>query len=434
MRLRQRRPWHCLRALTHGLGLIASLAVLVEPARAASGGNGPMPQVLLPINGLGRADIALVVNDADPASVETGRYYAAQRQLAPEQIVHVSFEGGQATMPLAVFERIQSQLRAQLPTRIQAYALAWTQPYRVECMSITSAFAFGFNRDFCAEGCQVTRASPYFDSPSSAPHTELGLRPAMMLAGRSVEEVRALIDRGLRADDRWPTGTAYLLSTGDRKRNVRADTYDAVRAQLRTAYALRRLDANALEGAQDVMFYFTGAQQVAAVASNRFLDGAVADHLTSLGGMLTDSSQMSALDWLSAGATGSFGNTVEPCNYLTKFPDIGVLMRRYLGGETLIEAYWKSVRMPGQGVFVGDPLARPFGGVRIERKGRELVLRTHTLRPGRYAVQQAPGVVGPYRNLGQLVVGGAGVQEVRLPLPAGTGVFRLLPLAAPLRR
>jgi xylose isomerase len=27
----------------------------------------------------------------------------------------------------------------------------------------------------------------------------------------------------------------------------------------------------------------------------------------------------------------------------------------------LIEAYWKSVAWPGQGLFVGEPLARPWG-------------------------------------------------------------------------
>jgi hypothetical protein len=26
----------------------------------------------------------------------------------------------------------------------------------------------------------------------------------------------------------------------------------------------------------------------------------------------------------------------------------------------LIEAYWKSVQMPGQGLFVGEPLAAPY--------------------------------------------------------------------------
>ncbi len=71
---------------------------------------------------------------------------------------------------------------------------------------------------------------------------------------------------------------------------------------------------------------------------------------------------MSILEWISAGATGSYGTVVEPCNFLEKFPDVPVLLRRYLAGETLIEAYWKSVAMPGQGIFIGEPLARPYAG------------------------------------------------------------------------
>jgi hypothetical protein len=32
-------------------------------------------------------------------------------------------------------------------------------------------------------------------------------------------------------------------------------------------------------------------------------------------------------------------------------------MRCYLDGETLLEPLCKSVAMPGQGIFIGDPLA-----------------------------------------------------------------------------
>jgi hypothetical protein len=35
-------------------------------------------------------------------------------------------------------------------------------------------------------------------------------------------------------------------------------------------------------------------------------------------------------------------------------------VNRYQAGDTLLEAYWKSVRTPGQGLFVGEPLARPW--------------------------------------------------------------------------
>ena len=53
---------------------------------------------------------------------------------------------------------------------------------------------------------------------------------------------------------------------------------------------------------------------------------------------------------------------------LIKFPNPQLLMEHYLAGEALIEAYWKSVRMPGQGVFIGDPLAAPYARVyKVER-------------------------------------------------------------------
>jgi uncharacterized protein (TIGR03790 family) len=109
-----------------------------------------------------------------------------------------------------------------------------------------------------------------------------------------------------------------------------------------------------------VLFYFTGLAHVERIGTNRFLPGAVADHLTSYGGVLVGSSQMSAMEWLRAGAAGSYGTVVEPCAFPAKFPSVPILMRRYLAGETLIEAYWKSVAMPWQGIFIGEPLAAPF--------------------------------------------------------------------------
>ncbi len=403
---------------------IAALALPDDPAHALPGAAAP--RLSLPPIGLQPQDLALIVNDADPASVAIGSYYASRRGIPAERVVHVSFPAGQVAMSADDFQRVRSVLQASVPAAVQAYALAWTLPYRVECMSVTSAFALGFDRAYCAEGCNVTRPSPYFDSPSNAPFKDHGLRPAMLLAGRDVDGVKAMIDRGVRSDERWPAGTGYLLSTTDRNRNVRAATYDTVRRKLSAAYPMRQIDANALEDRPDVMFYFTGVQRVAGMASNRYLDGAIADHLTSVGGMLTDSSQTSALEWLAAGATGSYGNTTEPCNYREKFPEIGVVMGRYLGGETLIEAYWKSVRMPGQGVFVGEPLARPFGGLRVVNSSTELRVQTRLLRPGAYVLQVAPGRIGPFRTVASLTVPGYGVRELRLPM-AGDRYYRVLP-------
>ena len=108
------------------------------------------------------------------------------------------------------------------------------------------------------------------------------------------------------------------------------------------------------------MFYFTGLEKVRDITSNHYLPGAIADHLTSSGGKLSGSRQMNSLRWLQAGATGSYGAVVEPCAFVQKFPRPNIVINRYLNGETLIESYWKSVEMPGQGVFIGEPLATPF--------------------------------------------------------------------------
>jgi uncharacterized protein (TIGR03790 family) len=99
---------------------------------------------------------------------------------------------------------------------------------------------------------------------------------------------------------------------------------------------------------------------VAELAQIDFLPGAVADHLTSNGGVLEGSAQMSALEWLRQGATGSYGTVSEPCAHPGKFPAPAVFLDHYLRGDTLLEAYWKSVAMPGQGLFIGEPLARPY--------------------------------------------------------------------------
>src|SRR5258707_12605758 len=130
-----------------------------------------------------------------------------------------------------------------LPGRVQALALAWTTPFRGDCLSVTTAFAFGFDPAFWAEGCRRTRPSPYFDSPSTTPFRDWGMRPAMLLAGASVAEAKAMIDRGVAADSSFPSGTAYLLSISDRARNMRAARYGLATA-LDVPVRVRRIDAD----------------------------------------------------------------------------------------------------------------------------------------------------------------------------------------------
>ena len=316
----------------------------------------------VPVNpqGINEGTLAIIVNQQDPLSQKVADYYQRQRQIPPENVIRISFRPGQTNLSVKTFQKLRDTVQTQTPSTIQAYALTWAAPYRVGCMSITSAFTFGFDPAFCADGCSATQASSYFNSPSRLPYRDLGLRPTMALAARSWSQAQQLIDRGRAADGTFPKGTAYLLSTSDDQRNIRAASYPAILSSIGRFFNVELLTANQIQEKTDVMFYFTGLTRVPGLDTNQFLPGAVADHLTSYGGQLTSSPQMSSLRWLEAGASGSYGAVVEPCNFPQKFPHPGVLMAHYLSGATLIEAYWKSVLWPGQGIFIGDHLAQPF--------------------------------------------------------------------------
>jgi uncharacterized protein (TIGR03790 family) len=336
--------------------LVCLVAVPLRPSSAASDD---------PPSELHAADLAVVINVDDRLSAAIGDYYIAQRKIPPGNVARVRFDPSRDELPAAEFAEIKTKVESQLSQHIQAYALTWARPYRVGCMSITSAFTFGVDPKYCASSCSVTKLNPYFNAPSSRPYDDLHMRPTMALAANDFTTAKKLIDRGVESDSTFPKGTAYLVTTNDVARNARTVEYAQAAADSGlhapdSSFHVERVDGPSLKSRPDVLFYFIGAEAVPDLTSNRFLPGAIADHLTSFGGMLTNSSQMSSLRWIEAGATGSYGTVVEPCAFPDKFPDVRVLIRRYLAGETLIEAYWKSVPMPGQGIFIGEPLAAPF--------------------------------------------------------------------------
>jgi uncharacterized protein (TIGR03790 family) len=410
-------------------GAVAALLL-----QASTHAAPPEPVVThFPQPGLSADQLGIIVNDDDPDSVAIAAYYREKRGIPAANLIHVRFKPGRSTLPREEFVNLKRRVDHTAPKNVQAYALTWAQPYRVDCMAITSAFAFGFDPAWCASGCKPTQPSPYFNSSVARPFDVYKIRPTMSLAAASVAEAKRLIDRGVASDGSNPAGTAYLVSTGDKARNVRAAGYAALRAQMQRILPIEIVDANALENKSDVMFYFTGLTHVPSLDSNRFLPGAIADHLTSAGGELFGSSQMSSLAWLQAGATGSYGAVVEPCNFPAKFPVPGVVMAHYLQGETLIEAYWKSVQMPGQGLFIGEPLARPFAGITHRAREGGVALEARLLAPGLYDVQAAPSMMGPYRSVGRLPVGW-GTREIRLDhLPPAYYRFERRSEPAPIR-
>lgn len=315
---------------------------------------------------LSARDLGLVINEDDPYSVQVGAYYARMRQIPPERILRVSLPI-KGTLSASEFAQLQSRVDGFFGDRVQALALAWKLPFAVDCNSITGALTMGFDPSLCQTStCARSRNSPYFGSASLRPWRDHGMRLSMLLAAPDVAQAKALIDRGVQSDGTLGLKGAapaqvHFVTTSDKVRSVRERLFPpaGLVPPLGVSVSLDKTDA--LRGVDRVIMYLTGAVDVPYLNEVRFLPGALADHLTSFGGLLDrPSGQMSVLSWIQAGATATYGTTSEPCAHLQKFPHPQFLLLFYAQGVTAIEAYWRSVLWPQQGLFVGEPLAAPF--------------------------------------------------------------------------
>jgi uncharacterized protein (TIGR03790 family) len=308
---------------------------------------------------IGPKNVAVVVNVANANSVEIGRYYLKLRDIPKQNLIKVSLPNGVRKLTAEQFNLLRQQIAEKLNPEIQVIVLVWTAPYAVECNSITAALTLGYDAELCKSTCAASKPSPYFDSAVERP-SELGLQLSMLLPADSIEDAKSLIDRGVLSGFHVNEAGAYFLITSDQQRNSRAKYFPKSTYIPEKKLMINTLFADSIQQKKDIMFYQTGMISVPNLDTLRFMPGALADHLTSSGGDLLDNAQMSSLKWLQAGATASYGTVSEPCNHWQKFPNPSVLLAHYLSGETAVEAYWKSVAWPAQGVFIGEPLAAPY--------------------------------------------------------------------------
>jgi uncharacterized protein (TIGR03790 family) len=310
--------------------------------------------------GLSPDRLGVIYNRNDRSSTDIAQYYAEQRRIPTSNLIGLSVPD-RVSISRDELKQLRSEMLLKLPSNVQSLLLVWSRPYAVECMSVTTAFAAGYQPGFCEPGCQRTTLSPLFDTAGWLPADTTGWLPAMLLPSADKALARAIIERGVKADGSEPSGTVYLVRTQDAARNVRAAGFSDTEALLSRQVRIVEVATPVKTPLFDILAYFTGAARVEELSKLSFRPGAAADHLTSAGGRLDESSQMSALEWLRQGATASYGSVSEPCNLPGKFPSPAVLIDHYRRGDTLLEAYWKSVAMPGQGLFLGEPLARPYG-------------------------------------------------------------------------
>ncbi len=331
----------------------------------------------------GGLNVVLVVNQNSSESVQLGNYYAEQRQLPPENILRIYWPGGNAIWTRAQFEtNLAAPIRNTVASRgltnqIDFVVLSMDIPYRVTdtngLNSTTSALFYGFKPDTTPppgepNSCSLpsNSISAYAGSEDifriTAPGTSATNFLVTMITASNLAQAMLIIDRGVLGDGTFPTQTVYLCKSTDTDRNVRYQLFDNAifNTRLRGNYSMQRTNIYGISGLGDMLGAQTGGYSYG-VGGVNFTPGAMADNLTSYGGLLFEDSagQLNILSLLAVGATGSYGTVVEPCTYLQKFPD----PQNYFyqaRGFSLAECYYQSLTNPYQGLIVGEPLAAPF--------------------------------------------------------------------------
>ncbi len=325
-------------------------------------------------------NVVVVVNQNSSNSIALGNYYAERRQVPPQNFLRINWSGNNVDWTDSEFANVlYNPLVAMLSSRqltnqVEFVVLSMDIPYRVNSgsskpNSTTSSLFYGFKQDNDPEICSIpsNTDNAYAGSedvfrftPPTSPNSNSWL--ATMITHSNVALAKQIVDGGAAADSTFPTQTAYLAKSSDAARNVRFWTSDnaVFDTRLRNNFSLQRTNSDY----NWVFSYCLGLQQgvvFSTVADTTFAPGSMADNLTSYGGQLFEpgSGQLKLFQYLTAGASGSYGTVTEPCNYLDKFPS----PQNYFyqaRGFSLAECYYQSLANPYMGVIVGEPLAAPF--------------------------------------------------------------------------
>jgi uncharacterized protein (TIGR03790 family) len=325
----------------------------------------------------------VVVNQSSTNSLQLGNDYCELRGVPPQNVLRLTnWTGGSIDWSPSDFQtQLLNPLLAMVNSRglapqAQFVVLSMDIPYRVTDgsneNSTTAALFYGFktntvspdpNNPSCSLPDNSSNSYAYSELPfSQAPPNTASTNSflAMLLTDTNLAAAENTLHRALAADSSFPTQMVYLAKTDDPFRNVRYPEFDnaVFENQVVGNYAVTRITTDATTFT-NLFGFQTGSWQFS-LETNEFVPGGLGDTLTSFSGYILDPyGQTTALAFLEAGASGSYGTIVEPCNYTQKFPD-PVDYFYQTRGFSLAEAYYQSVLNPFEGLFVGEPLTAPF--------------------------------------------------------------------------
>lgn len=331
-------------------------------------------------------NVVVVANQNSSNSLALANYYAEKRAVPPQNILRISWMGGRIDWSPADLETyLLTPLRAMLVDRrltnqADYLVLSMDLPYRViqdsSINSTTSALFYGFKTNAPAPGaglpdsCSLPTASSNSFAGSEMPFRltppgNLGPTNLLttMITASNLASAKLIVDQGTTSDQSFPTQTVWLGKGSDFDRNVRYWQYDHAifNTRLLGYPAMARTDSAGLGAGFGTILGFQSGAYSYGIGNTWFAPGAMADNLTSYGGVIfqNNGGQLNLLSLLAAGASGSYGTVVEPCAWLEKFPSPQVYFYQ-ARGFTLAESYYQGLTNPYQGLLVGEPLAAPF--------------------------------------------------------------------------
>jgi uncharacterized protein (TIGR03790 family) len=306
--------------------------------------------------------------------MELGNYYCERRQIPPENVVRIVWTGGNTTWTATEFHTILRQPVEQaiaargLSAQIEFVVLSMDIPFSVGSDALnngtTSALFYGVKSN-AAPGSLV-QTNSYFASeasfaqakPVAAAHRSF---LTTMLTAADLIQAKRLVDQGVDSDATFPQAFVHLAKSTDPLRRIRHPAFDNTifNTRLRGDYLVLRTNSNSPYGLSGLLGYQNGFVNFS-ISPNTFVPGAMADSLTSFGGVIFGpNDQTSLLAFIGAGAAGSYGTVSEPTANTAKFPS----PQNYFyqaRGFSLAECYYQSLYVPFQGLIVGEPLAAPF--------------------------------------------------------------------------
>ena len=243
----------------------------------------------------------VVVNQNSTNSCELGNYFCERRQVPPENVLRINWAGGNICWSNADFQAsllgplLDMLTSRQLTSQVDYVVLSMDIPFQTvydtnKVNSTTAALFYGLKDDTGPNWRDVTNSYAASEQifrqakPASAPG--YSFLTTMLTAG-SLAQAKQLVDQGVASDATFPAQPVILAKTSDPLRNVRYHEFDNAifNTRLQGNCVLLRTNADSPWGQTNLLGYQTGLACFS-VSPNSFVPGAMADNLTSYGGII----------------------------------------------------------------------------------------------------------------------------------------------------